>query len=76
MELKLKRAKNVKNYTKIEAYVKPQLRFTKKVADHLSWHAAVAYEVVNLEASDDETTSVTKSWNDNEMEITLGFKVK
>ena len=55
---------------------KPQVKFTKKVNDNLSWHAAVAYEVVNLEASDDETTSVTKSWNDNEMEITLGFKVK
>ena len=60
----------------VDAYVKPQVKFTKKVNDNLSWHAAVAYEVVNLEASDDETTSVTKSWNDNEMEITLGFKVK
>ena len=60
----------------VDAYVKPQVKFIKKVNDNLSWHAAVAYEVVNLEASDDETTSVTKSWNDNEMEITLGFKVK
>ena len=70
------RAKNVKNYTKIEAYVKPQLRFTKKVADHLSWHAAVAYEAVSLLAKDSDSQTPTKVWDDNEMEITLGFKVK
>ena len=67
---------NQKKYITVDAYVKPQLKFTKKVDDHLSWHAAVAYEAVNLVASDDETTSVTKAWDNNEMEITLGFKVK
>ena len=70
------RAKNVKNYTKIEAYVKPQLRFTKKVDDHLSWHAAVAYEAVSLLAKDSDSQTPTKVWDDNEMEITLGFIVK
>ncbi len=67
---------NAKNVITVDAYVKPQLKFTKKVNDNLSWHAAVAYEVVNLVASDDKASSAAKAWDNNEMEITLGFKVK
>lgn len=59
----------------IDAYVQPQIKYTKKVDDSLSWYTVVGYEAVNLVA-DGTSSSLPKTWDNNEMEITLGFKVK
>lgn len=60
----------------IDAYVKPIVKYTKKVDEHLSLHAAAAYEVYNYNYSKGKDSAAKKSWNNNEMEVTLGFKIK
>ncbi len=58
--------------TTASAHVEPQLKFNKKVNEHFSWHAEVSYEVFNW----DYSKAKGASYDDNELEFMIGFKIK
>lgn len=62
--------------SKIDAYVKPKVKYTKQVDDHLSIYGAVSYEVFNYTEKGHKVAATTKVWANNEMETTIGFKIK
>ena len=47
------------------------VNFKKKVNDNFSWHAGVSYDVVEYSYSADGS-----NWDNNEMEVKLGFTVR
>jgi len=60
----------------LDVHVKPQVRYTSKVNDSLTYHVALGYEAFSyLYEKADEDTASTKTY-DNEVELTVGFKFK
>jgi len=57
-------------------HIKPQVKYTSKVNDSLTYHVALGYEVVDYLHLNSEDTTGTTSWSGNEMELTVGFKFK
>lgn len=58
----------------VYSHVAPEVKYSKKVSDDFSWHAAVSYDVLKYEYAKTEGTSGTVNRDNNEMEITVGFK--
>lgn len=55
----------------VEAWVRPMVKYSKKVNDNFSWNAGVSYDVVEYRYSAAGTT-----WDNNEMEVKLGFTIR
>ena len=51
----------------VEIYIRPKVKYTKELSD-IKVYGAIAYEVLSYED--------TKTWTNNEFELTLGFKTK
>lgn len=62
--------------TAVYAHIKPMMKYNNEINDNISWHASVAYDAVKYTYSDSDNASSSSSWDNNEMEILLGFTVR
>lgn len=60
----------------LEANIKPIVRYTKVVDNHLSLYAGVGYQVYEYNYAKAKGTEASKSWGGSEMETTIGFSIK
>lgn len=76
---------NVENYleayytpdeksAEVYAHIAPEIKYTIKLSEKVTGYAAVSYDVVKYEYTKSEGSSGTHSWENNEIEITLGAK--
>jgi len=63
-------------YSYVDAYLKPIIKYTKKADENTTWYGSLGYEAFNYYYEKSKGKAATRTWDDNEMEITLGFIVK